>query len=270
LARSLTLAGAALAGHEHPRCNMLWIGPRLGRIERACMLSVLRQGHPLTLWCYQPPDGLPAGVDLAPATEIFPEHSIIRYQGGSVALFANRFRYELQRLGKGIWLDTDIYLVKPIAASDYLMTLEAPGRINNAPLRLPAGSPLLPPLLQLFEEGIVPSWLPLRARLAAHWRRLRHGRAELASMPWGVAGPSAITALAKRFGLVHLASPVQAFHPYHWTEADWIRDPARQLDHRATDATLGVHLWNECIKTWKEDEAPAGSFLARLHDEGAF
>lgn len=265
----MTPPGTGPAPGELAHCNMLWIGPRLGRVERACMRSVVRQGHRLTLWCYQPPDGVPEGVVLADAAEILPERSIVRHRTGSVALFADRFRYELQRLGKGVWLDTDIYLVRPIAASEYLLTLWAPGRINNAPLCLPRDSPLLAPLLQLFEERSVPPWLPLRARMAAHLRKLRDGKADLALMPWGVTGPIAVTALAEGYGLLPLASPIETFHPYSWTEADWIRDPARQLPDRATADTLGVHLWNECIKGWKERDAPAGSFLARLQHEGA-
>lgn len=250
-------------------CNMLWIGPRLGRIERACIRSVLRQGHPLTLWCYSPPADIPEGVEVADARAILPEHSIVRHHSGSVSLFSNWFRYRLQELGKGIWLDTDIYLFKPIPYSDYLLTGFEAGRVNSAPLRIPSHSPLLPPLLALFEQQGVPPWLHWRPRIAAHWRRYRTGKSELSLMPWGVAGPLAVTALAKRYGLMGLASSAETFHPYNWTEADWIRDPRKRLEDRATDATIGVHLWNERIKAFKEKPAPPGSFLARLHEEGA-
>ena len=247
---------------------MLWIGERVGRLERACILSVLRQGHPLTLWCYQAPEGAPEGVELADARTILPEEAILRHRTGSVSLFSNWFRYELQRRGKGIWLDTDIYLIRPIEESDYLLTCYEPGGICSAPLRIPPDSPLLPPLLELFEQKRVPRWLPLRSRIAAHFRLLRTGKADLSLMPWGVAGPRAVTALAKALGLAHLASPPETFHPYNWTEAHWIVDPDRRLEDRATDRTIGVHLWNERIKAFKEVPAPEGTFLARIQAEG--
>ncbi len=248
---------------------MLWIGPRLGRLERACILSVLRQGHALTLWTYDRPDGVPTGVDLRDAREVLPEEAIIHHRTGSVSLFSNWFRYRLQQLGHGVWLDSDIYLLKPVECGEYLLTCWEPNRVNSAPLRLPPDSPMLPPLLEIFEQHKVPPWIPLFARLAAHVRLWRTGRTALSQMPWGVAGPRAVTALAMREGLLHLASPPETFHPYNWTEADWVRDPARALEDRATERTLGVHLWNERIKSFKESPAPRGSFLARLQEEGA-
>ena len=248
---------------------MLWIGASIGPVERACIRSVLRQGHPLRLWTYSPPARVPDGVEMAEARLVLPESAIIRHRNGSVALFANRFRYRLQQLGLGAWLDTDIYLIRPFSGSNYLLTEEAPGLINNAPFKTPPDSPLLAPLLALFEEKTVPSWLPLRDRIAARLRLLTTGRSGLSRMPWGVAGPRAVTALARQYGLDHLASPPETFHPFSWTEADWILDPARTLDQRATEATVGVHLWNECIKGFKDKPAPPGSFLARLQAEGA-
>src|SRR5690349_7920416 len=36
-------------------CVTLWIGESLGAVERACLRSVLRQGHSLALYCYDRP-----------------------------------------------------------------------------------------------------------------------------------------------------------------------------------------------------------------------
>ena len=35
------------------------------------------------------------------------------------------------------------------------------------------------------------------------------------------------------------------------------------------ESSVAVHLWNECIRTFKDAPAPAGSFLHRLQQEGA-
>ena len=183
------------------RCNLLWIGPSLGRVERACLRSVLRQGHPVSLFCYRRPDGVPEGVELRDAAEVLPETAIVRHEGGSVALFANRFRYELQRREMGIWLDADIYLLAPLPCDrPNLFAWQEPDIIATAVLRLPADSPVLPPLLALFEERVIPEWLQPDERLAAWLRRSLTGRTGLSRMPWGSAGPNALTALAIRHG----------------------------------------------------------------------
>jgi hypothetical protein len=251
---------------------MLWIGPSLGAVERACMRSVLRHGHPLRLYCYEPPEGVPEGVELADAAEIVPAKRIIRHKkSGSVALFANLFRYELQRLGRGIWLDCDTYLLAPLdGQSPYLMGAEdARGGIGIGVLRLPPDSPILAPLIDLYDETKVPPWIPLRARAAAWWRRIRTGRTGLSMMPWGVAGPKAVTVMVRRYRLNRHTLPPEVFYPVRWQEAEWICDPAIALEDLITPNTVAIHLWNEQIKHFKGLPARPGSFLARLQQEGA-
>lgn len=248
---------------------MLWIGERLGPIERACMRSVLRQGHELILWCYRPVGGVPEGVAVRNASEVLPESAIVRHRTGSVALFSDRFRYELQRQSRGTWLDADVYLLKPIPETQTLLTEFEPGLINGGVLRLPPESPLLAPLIALFEDDVIPRWLPLRARAAAYWRRLTTGRADLSLMPWGTAGPWALTAYARELGLDSLAAPPLFYSPVSWPDAGWIRDPGETLEARIHDCTITLHLWNERIKGFKDVPAAPGSFLERLQREGA-
>src|SRR5689334_5913692 len=95
-------------------CVTLWIGESLGPVERACLCSVIRQGHRLVLYCYRRPAGVPEEVELKDAATILPESSVFYHRKGSVALFADWFRYELQRRGSGTWVDTDVYLLRPL------------------------------------------------------------------------------------------------------------------------------------------------------------
>lgn len=252
------------------QCVTLWIGPRLGAVERACLRSVVRQGHSLALYCYRTPDGVPEGVEVRDAAAVLPEHLVVHHQTGSVALFSNWFRYELQRLGAGTWLDADAYLVAPLDAErPYLVGYQEPGRLNVGILRLPPDAPILDPLLAVFEEREVPHWLRGRDRVAAHWRRRRTGRTGVARMSWGATGPAAMTALAPTHGVAASALDREVLYPVPFTDAGWIRDPSRRLDDVITARTVSVHLWNELIKPFKEQPAPAGSFLARLQQEGA-
>lgn len=232
------------------------------------MRSVLRQGHRLALYCYRLPDGVPKGVEVRDASEILPEQAVFRNRL-SVAYFSDWFRYELLRRGEGTWLDTDLYLLEPIDLQrPYLFGEQQPGLINNAVLRLPPDSPALAELLRPFEECRTPSWLPWRPYLKSRFRELVGGKADLARLPWGSTGPHALTAVLKRTELASEALPSDIFYPIPWQKADWVLDPALRLEELVTEQSVAVHLWNECIRSFKDDPAPEGSFLARLQSEG--
>jgi len=212
---------------------------------------------------------VPDGVNVADASEIVPQDQVIRYSNGSYALFANRFRYELQRRGAGTWVDCDIYLLQPLDGTrSYLCGEQAPGVVNNAVLRIPSDSPLLPALLELFDERIVPPWLSRRQRIAAHLRLLISRRAGVDRMHWGTTGPAALTNLSCQLGIDLNPLPPEVFYPVPWQRAEWIVDPGTCLEAQITSKTVAVHLWNERIKHLSNKSAPAGSFLARLREEG--
>jgi hypothetical protein len=213
---------------------------------------------------------MPKGVELRDASEVLPQGRIIAHRKGqSVALFADWFRYELQRRELGTWLDTDNYLVGGLDMERaYLFGEYAPGCIANGVVRIPPDSPMLAALLDLFESKETPDWLPWKWYLPARLRELVTGEVDLSRLPWGCTGPHAMTALAQRYGLSSEALPSDVFNPVPWTEAHWILDPARTLEDALTERSVGIHLWNQRIKDFKNEPAPPGSFLARLHEEG--
>ena len=263
------LAPTRIATPEMLRCVTLWIGDSLGPVERACLRSILRQGHALTLYCYQEPIGIPAGVDLADASAIIPESAILRDSTGSVALFSDWFRYELLHRRLGTWVDADVYLVGALdAESPYLFGIESPGILNNAVLRAPSDSSLISGLLEPFVKPTTPKWMPLGKYSRMRARELLTGHVALADVPWGTTGPRALTGLARRHGLMHLAQPQDLFYPVPWSRASWILDPDAALEEVISERTVAVHLWNHCIRGIKNRTAPKGSFLARLQSEG--
>lgn len=255
---------------KRPQLLSLWIGPRLTFIERACLRSALDHGHDVALYCYRPPDGVPDGVELRDAADLFPETAVIRHRSGSPSLFSNRFRYELQRRGLGIWIDCDLYFVRPLGEQpETIIGDQGGGVLAMGILRLPSDCPMLEPLANLFEERSVPPWLSWRAALPA-WLRLKTtGRSGLSQMPWGSAGPNALNWLARKHGWDHLAQPPSRFYPVPWTEADWLIDPGRPLETVIKPDTVAIHLWNEIIRKLDLCDPPPGSFAERLKAEGA-
>lgn len=251
------------------QCVTMWIGESLGSVERACLRSVLRQGHRMALYCYREPAGVPDGVEVRNAADILPEHKVFRHRSGSVGPFSDWFRYELQRRAAGTWLDTDVYLIAPLDKSrPYLFGEQQPGVLNNAVLRLPPDSLMLPELLRPF-SGKTPPWLvPRAAYLRSRAREVITGRASVAQMPWGTTGPQALTAVARSLGLAMEALPSPVLYPVPWQRAQWILDPQLALEGLVCETTVAVHLWNECIRDFKDRPAPEGSFLDRLHEEG--
>lgn len=245
----------------------LWVGESLGPVERACLRSMARHGQ-VALYCYSRPDGVPEEVELRDAAVVLPIERVPQKWMHRADLYSDWFRYELLSRGLGTWVDTDIYVVGPIdAEKPYLFGLEAPDIINNAVLRVPPDSPLLPGFLDPFINHRTPSWMPWRNYLPAKARELITGKADLSRIPWGTTSPLALTALARKFGLTHLAEPQERFYPMPWQRADWIIDPNIPVESVITNGTVAIHLWNRCIAAFKNDPAPAGSFLHRLHEE---
>ncbi|AQR72318.1 hypothetical protein BXU08_00330 [Sphingomonas sp. LM7] len=229
----------------------------------------MRHGHSVTLYAYEPVTGVPEGVALRDAAAVVPAARLIRHQSGSVALFSDLFRFEVQRQGLGTWIDCDMYFVGTLDAdSPYLFGREDGYFINTGVLRLPAGSPLLADLIGIFDQREIPFWLPARHRALAWLRRTLTGRTAVERMPWGAAGPKALTALAAKHDVAQLARPPEAFCPVNYRDARWILDPSIALEDMVGRDTVAVHLWNDRIAAFKDSPAPERSFLAQLQAEG--
>lgn len=259
------------SGEPLPVANMLWVEGRLGLIERACMRSVLAQGHRLVLWHYAPLEGVPEGVELRLGDAVVPRARLFRHvPTGSWSLFSNLFRYRLLQLGAGLWFDSDTYLLKPVpGGDDHLYGFGHDGVVAMGVFGLPPDSPVLSQLVAYFDARLIPPWLPLRWRLRYALQRALRGTYRIETMPWGHLGPNALTALLRKHGLFNRARPQTVFSPWNWEEADWVMRGGERLEDRIAPETLAVHLFNQMIRDRKNDPAPPDSFLARLHREGA-
>jgi hypothetical protein len=288
VSEGLDSVGAVRSMSQLPTVNTLWIGEHLGPIERACLRSFLRVGHPVQLFLYQKIAGIPAGVEVQDARDVLPEGAIVRHQSGSVALFSDYFRYKLQALGAGYWIDTDTYCLRALDFSNTMVLgWESETHCAVGVLRLETESQLLNALLSIFEERRLSTWFPWRDRIgfvldkkqamhfplrkrisAATGRNFSRGNL-LKHLPWGAAGPKAITHYVKLFGYASEVLPRDVFYPVHYREAGWISDPTKSLGTKITPNTHAIHLWNFLLSETKKQPPRPGSFLKRLYEEGA-
>ena len=115
------------------------------------------------------------GIEQRDAAEILPRSAIVRHQSGSVALFSDHFRFELQRRGLGLWLDADTYLLAPLdyPRGAHVFGWNEPDWLGAGVLQLPADSPIVGEVLSLFERPHVPRWLRWQDRLRSHVKAAR-------------------------------------------------------------------------------------------------
>jgi hypothetical protein len=247
-------------------CSAFWIGGELGPLGVSCLRSFVRQGVPITLYAYDAPADLPEGVDLADAEPVVPRSQVFRHRTGSFAVFADLFRYRLLQRAPTLYVDTDIYCLRPPDDASYIFGWEDDGdRINNAVLKLPPDSPVLEDMCRLFAP---------RPRRPAFVRRTTFARKLLKSvvqggplvrhMSIGGTGPIGLTHALKARGLDRFAAPREAFYPLHWSELDKLLNPRLSVADLTTERTCFLHLWNEKLRALDWRSAPAASPLGRL------
>jgi hypothetical protein len=193
---------------------------------------------------------------------------MLRFRGkGSFALGSDLFRYELQRQKAGCWIDTDVFILKPIDLdSPCLFGWEDKNSINSAVLFLEHNSPLLSDLLTLvYSNPVIPPWWPIEEQIKQKYLGFENRARSLEHLDWGVIGPQAVTYYAYRHNLAHIAKPVEVFYPFHWSEAQCLFDPTFDICSRITPNTCAVHLWNTLIQDFMDQEPAPGSFMSYVY-----
>lgn len=252
-----------------PPLFTLWVGDALGPIERLSLASMVATGQPTALYSYGHPAGLPAGVEVRDAAVLLPSSKaeLLRYSNGSWALAANFFRLLAIRESAGVWMDCDMVCLRPIAVGgSFVAGWESPDFLNNAVLGAEPDSPFLNDAIAAFESGRVPPWLPFHRAPRAWLKQLVGRPVAPAELPHGTFGPKAVTALARRHGLLPLAQPREVFYPLPPREARRIFEPGTKLEDYVRPETLAIHLWNEKLRDIKHQSPPQGSLLRQLFD----
>lgn len=234
-----------------PTINMFWFGAPLSRIETLSVASFLAMGHAVDLYVYDDIGPVPAGTRLRDAATILPRELLFRHKRtGSVAHFADWFRYRVLHRAGGIWADTDVVCLQPLDYADPIVfAWENKQYLNSAVLGLPAGHVLAEWLATSCEHPNNPlpydNW---RLRLRKLRRRYLQGDRR-DRIRWGETGPKGLTHAARHFGLLDRALPNWHFYPV--AADDWQRLFAATADKSAFDFkdSRAVHLWNNMMHT---------------------
>jgi hypothetical protein len=211
----------------------LWIGERLGPMQRLSIESFLRNGHPIELFAYDHVAGVPAGTTICDAGEVLPRERVFSYQHGfgkgSYSAFSNLFRYQLLLDRGGWWVDTDVVCLRPFDfAADYVFASEYNDDfvVNAATcvLKAPARAPMLDYCVQVCTDS------------------------NKSEVKWGELGPSLLDAAIARFGLTAYLTPVHVFNPINWFDTSDMLAPG--FDAGRLKDSHGIHLWNQM---WKHE-----------------
>jgi hypothetical protein len=229
-----------------PPVQSLWIGHKLSTLEQLAIRSFLANGHDFHLYAYEAIAGVPKGATVLDAGRILPSSRIFRYTGnGSLAGFANFFRYKLLLESGGWWVDMDTVCLRPFDFdTEYVVSSEmhaGASVIDNAALKAPRGSALAEYAWSVCESK------------------------DPKSLRWGETGPRLLAEAVQHCGLAQYVRPPETFCPVPYRAWESVLSPDLKLNFGPE--THAVHLWHELWRTAGQDKDaryPAGCLFETL------
>jgi len=246
-----------------------WYGNKLRTIDRLCLSSMVMTGQRVKLFVYETVENVPDGVELHDAKAILPKSVLRRLDpdypsfrpGLSVVQFSDLFRIMLMKHSQGVWLDTDVYLIKPFHPDPGQIWLarENRTRVGVSALYLPPDNPVIIAFKAYMQgNNPVPDWLGFKRRVVQPLTlRMKGLPVRPNRLGITIFGNDGISRLAKRFGFFSEARPKETF--YYWTgrKAERIFDPAYGLQPLDHPDFIGFHVHRKVLT----DQMPQqGSF----------
>jgi len=235
-----------------PEIVTFWHG-RFDALRQACLRSQLRAGHKVTLYSFDPIPSLPDGVANAEAEAILP-HAFAEklrpsepdgsWRDWTILQFSDFFRMRLMTLRAGLWLDADVFLLRPVEidpAKPYF-AWERGVQLGNSVLYLPADDPIVRAFEALMaQDELTPDWLSLSHRATFAMHRLVGRSSRVSDIRIALYGPAALTALARRFGETKYALPKKSFYSVH-SELDRFFEPSDFRKLVDDPGVIGLHI----------------------------
>ncbi|PRD42211.1 hypothetical protein C5748_17260 [Phyllobacterium phragmitis] len=231
-----------------------WYGVSLREVDRICLASMVATGQRVKLFSYDVIGDVPEGVELHDAEPILPRRIFCRLDPNfpgfkpsrTIVQFSDLFRIMLMKHRQGVWLDTDVYLLKQFhpAPDRPYFARENRSRVGVSALYLPPDNPIIGEF-ELYIEGtcVLPSWLGVRRGiLRPTWFRMMGQEVTPSKIGITVFGNDGISRLAKKYGFFQNAAPKENF--YYWTGKEALRifDPAYGLEPTHHPNCIGFHI----------------------------
>jgi hypothetical protein len=233
-----------------------WHG-ELTYLARLCLSSFVEKGHRVALYSYDHLVEVPKGVQLCDAGNILPREKMFFYKGTRTpAVFSDLFRLELMAQNHGIWVDCDVYCIKPFdALPPYVFGYENcpslrngfSAQVNQAVFACPAESELLAALRAVFTSGKIPPGLAPWRHAEVVIRRALGEELPVHHMQFGATGPVPLNHYIKTLGLTQYVQPKAVFYPVDYGTADRLLRAGSRIEDFITSETLAVHIWNSAL-----------------------
>ena len=222
-----------------PPINGLWFGNPLSTLEIMSMVSFIRNGHEYNLYTYDNLKNVPLGVNIKDANDILPETEIFKSLDsnntpGSIAPFADYFRYNLVYKVEGFWADMDCICIKPWDWEEtYVFSSENTHRgkqeANIGAIKAPINSPVMKYCIDAFDRFENKS-----------------------QIPWGFSGPVLLREALAKYGLEVYVKSWKTFCPINWWEIHTCFTPSSNF--QLTDEVYCIHINNEILRKMQIDK----------------
>lgn len=192
----------------------LWIGDRLGFVQRLCLTSFVYYGHETYLYVYDMDMEVPDGVIKKNAEEIVPANKVFTYHD-QLAAFSDYFRYKMIQKTNLMWVDADTLCLSKNFFEDapFVFIKESDILIAGGILKMPSNHP---------------ATKQINSNAEAMLPKLKNGQQ---NFKWATLGPLLLTKIAKKFNLVSYAQPAKLVNLLeHWSMGKDFWDPAKKED----------------------------------------
>ena len=218
--------------------------------------SMRAAGHPVRVWSYSPQKLdflLPLGVEVRSAEDVMPRGLFQRIVAGSeIRYFSDIFRYAVLYEHGGLWMDTDVVLLRPFPfRGDYFFNLQWRGAHRGH-----------------FICGNVMYAMPRSRHLRALYETSIDRFFQSGGKEFGDIGPKLLSDYVMSGAGAELRgwlfSPM-LFNSIDWTEVEKFNQPLGELaDYLNDERVFGVHLWNARTNAQPSDES--SSLISLLTD----
>lgn len=226
----------------------LWIGNGLSTMERLCINSFLKNGHPFHLYVYDDVEDIPDGTTICDANEILGKDKIFHYSdsacksaklNGTIAAFSNMFRYKLLYDKGGYWVDMDIICLKPFEYTEpYVFSSETRKYFWN--------KDQWQRIVDInINAGVMKA--PVKSDFALHCY-LECERRSKADLTWGEIGPKLVKEGVDVYRLHKYVKDPDVFCPISYPDIKRVMMPFKIV---IKERWMAIHLWNEY---WKRIE----------------